>query len=94
MNTKYKGLYAWTCIIDAADVARRLGLSPRVYVYGGKYYVFLFNADTWKLIGWAAQRDPGLLEKIEAYLRRWLDTKKARAAERELRKLASMRGQR
>ena len=70
---------------------KTLGLSPRIYVYGGKYHALLYNADTWRLIGWASQRDPSLLDRLEEYLRRWLGTDKARAAERELEKLARLR---
>ena len=85
------GLYADTCVAGATEAARGLGLSPRVRSRDKRAY--LSNTDTWRLIGWAAQRDPGLLDRLEAYLRRWLGTGKARTAERELRKLAHVRGQ-
>ncbi len=85
------GLFAETRVADAVETVRGLGLSPRV-CSGGRAY--LPNTDTWRLIEWATNNDPNLLERLEAYLRRWLGTKKARAAERELRKLARLRGQR
>lgn len=47
-------LRAVTYVSGAIDVVRRLGPSPRVYVYGGKHYIFLFNVDTWRLIRWAS----------------------------------------
>lgn len=59
----------------------------------GAYMPNLLNTDTWRLIGWAVKRDPGLLGRLEAYLRRWLGTGKAKAAERELKKLARIRDQ-
>ncbi len=86
------GLRAMTRVVGAAAAVRELGLSPRVHSGGRR--VCLFNTDTWRLIKWAAQRDPGLLDRVEEYLRRWLGTKKARTAERELRKLARLRNQR
>ena len=83
------GLRAETRVAGAAEAVRGLGLSPRVR--GRDRRIYLSNTDTRRLVGWAAQRDPGLLDRVEEYLRRWLGTGKARAAERELRKLARIR---
>ena len=85
------GLYARTHNVSAVETVKALGLSPRVYVYGGKHRALLFNIDTWRLIMWAAQRNPNLLDRLEVYLKRWLGTKNTRAAERELRKLARLK---
>ncbi len=82
------GLRAETRVAGALDAVRGLGLSPRVRS-GRRAY--LSNTDTWRLIGWVSQWDPSILNRLEAYLRRWLDTKNVKAAERELRKLARLR---
>ncbi len=86
------GLHAETRVVGVIDAVRGLGLSPRVH--GRGHRVYLSNADTWRLVGWAARRDPTILERVEAYLRRWLGTDKAKAAEKELKKLAQLQGQR
>ncbi len=86
-----RGLRAKTRMAGATKVVMGLGLSPRVC--GRERRAYLSNTDTWRLIGWAAERDPTLLDRLEAYLRRWLDTKKAQVAEKELRKLDQLRGQ-
>ncbi len=85
------GLYAEARTAGAAEAVRGLGLSPRVRSGGRR--ARLYNTDTWRLIRWASQRDPTLLERVEAYLRHWLGTSRAKIAERELRKLARLKGQ-
>ena len=57
------GLYAETCVVGATEAVRGLGLSPWIYVHGGKRCARLHNTDTWRLIGWAAQRNPSPLDR-------------------------------
>ncbi len=82
-------LYAETRVAEAVEAVRGLGLSPRAH--GRGHCVYLSNTDTWRLVGWASQRDPTILERVEEYLRRWIGTKKAKTAEKELRKLTRLK---